>query len=105
MTVPLEPRLEGFERRLRALEAELAELRALSVNGQAVADAEPAAPGEFDWAEALLARDDFRTFFRNVEQARRHALAADDLDTLRELSRLACLAEDRAPVGVESEAR
>lgn len=105
MTIPFEPRLDELERRLRALEAELAELRELAGNGHTAVTVKPEPPTGLAWAEGLLEREDFRAFFRSVERARREALAADDLETLVALSRLAELAEGRAPVGVESEAR
>src|SRR5690242_465249 len=101
MTVPLEPRLDEFERRLRALEAELAELRALSVNGHAAVEAEATEP--LGWAEDLIARGDFRALLRRIERERRSALGHEELGALLELHGIVRLAEEQAPVGVEAE--
>jgi len=98
MSTPLEPRLDEFERRLRELETELAELRALTAGTSQTPTA--LSPS----LEELIARGDFRAFFRQVERSRHEALAGDDLDALLELSRIVELAEERAPERVRAEA-
>jgi uncharacterized membrane protein len=99
-----DPRLDDFERRLRELESELAELRALSAAAGADSPVEPVATGLLVWAEELLGRGDFRGLFREVERARRRAVGGDDIEALLELNQVAQLAEEWAPVGVDAEA-
>src|SRR5438270_2170195 len=101
MSIPLEPRLDEFERRLRELETELAELRALTAGTAPTAPVATTLPASI---EELIARGDFRALFRRVERSRRDALANDDLDTLLELSHVVGLAEERAPSEIASEA-
>src|SRR5579859_1779514 len=101
MSTPLTPQLDDFERRLRELETELAELRALTAGAAAAAPTHTALPQSL---EELIDRGDFRALFRQVERCRQAALTADDLDTLLELNHVARRAAEQAPVGVEAAA-
>ena len=112
MTTSLDPRLDSFEHRLHDLELELVELRELAADGRPPAFVEeppvmPAVePGQIEleiprWALDLLDRRDFRALFSELERGRRRALAHEDLVSLIALNRIALLAEERAPLGVE----
>jgi len=97
MTTELEARLDTLEVRVHELEAELAELRALAVNGHVPAF-EHGLPW---WALDSLERDDYRSLFKEVERARSRAVSEHDLDGLIVLNDVILAARERSPVGVD----
>jgi uncharacterized membrane protein len=118
MIPTLDPKLDSFERRLHELEVELDELRALAENGSATETADTpvvtiaAAPVESEplpgdlprWARERLERGDYRVLFKDLERARRNAVSTGDLEALVMLQRVALLAQERAPIGVDARA-
>ena len=109
MTRPTQEQLDEFARRLRALEAELAQLRREAQTVPAPAPAAPTPPvaappprpepavrprvaGSLQHASDLLAAGQLRPAVKELERGRKRALAAmsaDELEQILELARTA----------------